>query len=81
MSAQATTETVLDVVTETLVGFGTEREQITPAATFEELDVDSLDLAELAQVVEERFGIELRGADVKDVKTIGDLVELIAARG
>jgi len=81
MSAQATTETVLDVVTETLTGFGTEREQITPTATFEELDIDSLDLAELAQVVEERFGIQLRGADVKDVKTIGDLVDLIAARG
>jgi acyl carrier protein len=80
MSAQATTETVLEVVTDTLAGFGTEREQITPDATFEALDVDSLDLAELAQVVEERFGIQLRGTDVKDVKTVGDLVELIAAR-
>jgi len=81
MSAEATTDTVLDVVTDTLAGFGTEREQIAPAATFEQLDVDSLDLAELAQVIEERFGTQLRASDVKDVKSVGDLVDLIIARG
>ena len=40
---------------------------------FEDLDVDSLDLVELAQIVEDEFGVELDGDDVKDVKTVGDV--------
>ena len=38
--------------------------EITRDATFEELDVDSLDLAELAQIVEDEYGVELKGDDV-----------------
>ena len=49
-------------------------------ATLEELSIDSLDLAELSQIVHDRFGVELRGADVADVKTVGDAVKLIAGR-
>ena len=36
-------------------------ESVTRDATFEELDVDSLDLVELAQIVEDEFGVELKG--------------------
>ena len=49
-------------------------------ATFESLEVDSLDLAELSQVVEEHFGVRLKGDDVAQIKTIGDALDLIAAR-
>ena len=42
------------------------------SATFEELDIDSLDLVELAQVVEEEYGVVLKGEDMKDLKTVGD---------
>ncbi|HEX3509467.1 MAG TPA: phosphopantetheine-binding protein [Solirubrobacteraceae bacterium] len=75
-----TDTTVTDVVTDALVGFGCEREEITRAATFESLDIDSLDLAELAQVIEERFGVVLKGSDVVTLKTLGDLIDLIVAR-
>ena len=40
--------------------------------------IDSLDLAELSQIVHERFGVELRGSDVAEVKTVGDAIKLIA---
>jgi acyl carrier protein len=80
MSTTSTEEQVEQVVVDSLVSFGAERSEIDREATFEALDVDSLDLAELAQIVEERFGVELRGSDVANVKTVGDAVTLIADR-
>ena len=49
-------------------------------ATFEELDVDSLDLAELSQIIEDEFGVELKGDDVGKIKTVGDAVDLVVSR-
>jgi acyl carrier protein len=80
VSPIVTTEQVDQVVSESLVSFGADADAVNREATFETLDVDSLDLAELAQIVEEKFGVELTGADVKDVSTVGDLVDLIVAR-
>lgn len=80
MSTTATEDQVEQVVVDSLVSFGAERSDIDREATFEALDVDSLDLAELAQIVEEKFGVELRGSDVANVKTVGDAVTLIAER-
>jgi len=67
-------------VVETLASFGPDASQITRSATFEELDIDSLDLVELAQVVEEDYGVVLKGEDMKELKTVGDAVDLITAR-
>jgi acyl carrier protein len=49
-------------------------------ATFEQLDVDSLDLVELAQVVEDEFGVELKGDDVKDLRKVGEAIDLVVAK-
>ena len=49
-------------------------------ATFEELDIDSLDLVELAQIVEDEYGVVLKGEDMKELKTVGDAVDLITER-
>jgi acyl carrier protein len=75
-----TTEQVETRVIETLASFGPDQSQITRSATFEELDIDSLDLVELAQVVEEEYGVVLKGEDMKDLKTVGDAVDLIVGR-
>ncbi|MGH2868747.1 MAG: acyl carrier protein [Solirubrobacteraceae bacterium] len=75
-----TTEQVEARVVETLASFGPEQDQITRAATFEELDIDSLDLVELAQVVEDEYGVVLKGDDMKELKTVGDAVDLIVER-
>ena len=80
MSATVTTEQVQTVVYDALAELGPERDQITNEATWEELDVDSLDLAELSQVVEEHFGVRLKGDDVATLKTVGDAVDLIVTR-
>jgi acyl carrier protein len=80
MTTTVTGEQVLETVTTALEGFGVESELIGPAATFASLEVDSLDLVELAQVIDERFGVELKASDVKGIATVGDLVELVVAR-
>ncbi|CAA9481948.1 MAG: hypothetical protein AVDCRST_MAG69-828, partial [uncultured Solirubrobacteraceae bacterium] len=47
----AAPDTVEKVVREALPQFGVEPDDITRDATFEDLDVDSLDLAELSQII------------------------------
>ncbi|HEX4466037.1 MAG TPA: phosphopantetheine-binding protein [Solirubrobacteraceae bacterium] len=74
------TQTIEQVVNEALERFGAEPENITRDATFEALSIDSLDLAELSQIVEGEFGVELTSSDVAQVKTVGDAVDLIASR-
>ncbi len=78
--ATVTREQVQERVIEALASFGPEISSITPEATFEQLDIDSLDLVELAQIVEDEYGVVLKGEDMKELKTVDDAVELIASR-
>ena len=80
MSATITAEQVESVVYDALVELGPTRYQLERDATFEALDVDSLDLAELSQVVEEQFGVRLKGDDVAQIKTVGDAIDLIVEK-
>lgn len=73
------TTTVEQKVYAALQELGTDAE-ITRDATLEDLDVDSLDLAEFAQIIDEELGVRLEGKDLKDVKIVGDVVDIIAAR-
>jgi acyl carrier protein len=59
---------------------GTEGAAISREATFEELDIDSLDLVELAQVIEDEFGVLIEGEDVKALRTVGEAIDLVVAR-
>jgi acyl carrier protein len=79
MPAQATTQSVEQVIFDGLAEVGAEGE-ITRDSTFEELDVDSLDLVEVAQIVEEEFGVELQGEDVKDLRTVGQVIDMVVQR-
>lgn len=80
MAAQATTESVEKEIFEGLGELGADRDAISREATFEELEVDSLDIVELSQIIEEKFGVELEGDDVKDLKSVGEVVDLVVAR-
>ncbi|MFL5892342.1 MAG: phosphopantetheine-binding protein [Solirubrobacterales bacterium] len=79
MPVKATTESVEQVIIDGLKELGAEGE-VARGSTFEELDVDSLDLVELAQIVEDEFGVELQGEDVKDLRTVGEVIDLVVAR-
>ena len=75
-----TTQQVESRVIEVLSSFGPDADQITRDSSFEELDIDSLDLVELAQIVEDEYGVVLKGEDMKELKTVGDAIDLIAER-
>jgi acyl carrier protein len=76
----ATASQIETRVIDALVEFGEERENLSATARFEDLDVDSLDLVELAQVVEDEYGVEVKDSDLDKVETVGDVVELVAQR-
>ncbi len=80
MSTAVSEEQIEKLVAESLETFGADPDLITREASFEALDIDSLDLAELSQIVHERYGVELKGSDVAEVKTVDDAVRLIAER-
>jgi acyl carrier protein len=63
-----------------LATMGPERDEITRDATFEQLDIDSLDLVELLQIAEEKYGVQLNPEDAKDVKTVGGAIDLVIER-
>jgi acyl carrier protein len=60
--------------------FGAEPSAINRSATFEQLDIDSLDLAELSQIVEDEYGVRFTSSDVEQLKTVGDAVDYIVAK-
>jgi acyl carrier protein len=76
----ATTTEIETTVFEALETFGAEPSAINRDAGFEELDVDSLDLAELAQIVDDKYGVTIAADDMKKITTVGDVLDLIAAR-
>ncbi len=80
MKVKASPEAAEKVITEGLVEVGADPAAINRDASFESLDVDSLDLVEIAQIVEDEFGVELVGDDVQNLKTVGDVIDLVVAK-
>ncbi len=80
VSEAVTAEQVEQVVKNSLESFGADPEEITREAELTALDIDSLDLAELSQIVEEQFGVNLTSSDVKAIVTVGDAVDMIVER-
>lgn len=67
-------EKVIDIVKDVL---GMEGEKVTSEDTFDDLYADSLDLIEIIIECEQEFGYPVRDDKVQNLKTVGDLVNLI----
>jgi acyl carrier protein len=80
MSTSTDVNQVEETVYKSLEQFGADPTQIKREATFEELDVDSLDLAELSQIVEDEYGVKFNSSDVENLKTVGDAIDFIVAK-
>lgn len=78
--ATITTEAVQQTVTEALVSFGAEPSEIAMDTELTALDIDSLDLAEMSQIVDDEYGVSMKSSDVTAIKTVGDIVELIVSK-
>jgi acyl carrier protein len=80
MSTTVTNEQIEERVRTALVEFGVEPGRISRDAELEALDVDSLDLVELAQIIEDEYGVRLQGDDMVEVKTVGQAIDLVTSR-
>jgi acyl carrier protein len=80
MPQTATKETIEGRVIDALVEFGEERDSFGLDSRIEDLEVDSLDLVELAQIVEDEYGVEITDTDMDGLETVRDVVDLVATR-
>ncbi len=80
MAGKPTDHEVEQFVYRSLASFGPELSKVTRSATLEDLDIDSLDLVELGQMVEEEYGVRFKAEDFKDVEDVGGAVDVIASR-
>ena len=50
---------------------------LTPETTFESLELDSLDLVDMAMACEDKFGVTVEVDE--NMKTVGDLIKILEA--
>jgi acyl carrier protein len=81
MPTTITPEAVEKTIVDALPEFGVEASDVSRDSTFEDLDVDSLDLTEISQIIEEQYGVTIKGEDARNIKTVGDAVDLVLKRG
>lgn len=80
MPATVTADAVEKTIMDALPQFGVEESEISRDSTFEELDIDSLDLTELSQIIEEEYGVTIKGDDARQIKTVGDAIDLVVGK-
>lgn len=73
---------VYDKVKELLVEkFGVSKDEVSPEATFSDLDLDSLDLVEFALAAEEEMGVRISDEEAEQLDTLDDTVKLLEEKG
>lgn len=58
---------------------GIEPSEITPEKSFvDDLDIDSLSMVEIAVAAQDKFGVEIPDEQLKDLKTVQDVVNFVS---
>jgi acyl carrier protein len=76
-----TNEEVLNKIKEIVPKFGVNPDDVTDSSTLEDLDMDSLDVVEIMQAIEDDLGIRVPDEDLEDLSTIGDAVAAVVKNG
>ena len=57
---------------------GIEPSEVTPEKSFvDDLDIDSLSMVEIAVAAQDRFGVEIPDDQLKDLKTVQDVINYV----
>ncbi|MFC7330463.1 acyl carrier protein [Marinactinospora rubrisoli] len=57
---------------------GVPADQVTPEKSFvDDLDIDSLSMVEIAVAAQDKFGVEIPDDQLKDLKTVQDVITFI----
>lgn len=59
---------------------GVDADEVSMKTSFEDLDMDSLDIVELIMAMEEEFGLEISDEEAEKLTTVGAAVEYIQQR-
>jgi acyl carrier protein len=76
-----TNEEVLNKIKEIVPKFGVNPDDVSDTSTLEDLDMDSLDVVEIMQAIEDDLGIRVPDEDLEDLTTIGDAVAAVVKNG
>ena len=58
---------------------GVPADEVTPEKNFvEDLDIDSLSMVEIAVAAQDKFGVEIPDEQLKDLKTVRDVVNFVS---
>ena len=58
---------------------GVPADQVTPDKSFvDDLDIDSLSMVEIAVAAQDKFGVEIPDEQLKDLKTVQDVVTFVS---
>ena len=61
---------------------GVPADQVTPEKSFvDDLDIDSLSMVEIAVAAQDRFGVEIPDDELKNLKTVKDVVLFVQRSG
>lgn len=60
--------------------FEIEPELIKPEATWKDIGIDSLDFVDIVVIVDNTFGVKLKGEDMADVRTLDDFYSFLEKR-
>jgi len=80
-STDVAPQAVEQAIYDAAANLGADRSAISREATFEDLDLDSLDLVEFALGAEEEFGVRIADEEAEELKTVGDAVALLETKG
>ena len=57
---------------------GVPADQVSPDKTFvDDLDIDSLSMVEIAVAAQDKFGVEIPDDQLKDLKTVQDVIDYV----
>ncbi|CAN5837076.1 acyl carrier protein [soil metagenome] len=74
--------TLYDKIVEMLEDkFGVSSDEVTPESTFEDLDLDSLDLVEFSMALEDELGVGISDDEAAELKTVGGVATLLKEKG
>ncbi|MBP2703743.1 acyl carrier protein [Microbispora sp. RL4-1S] len=76
MSQEAVESTIQEFIKKELLDLGVEEDSITADARFDELDIDSLDVADLMTSIKRDYGVEIPRRDLVGI-TLGQLAERV----
>ena len=61
---------------------GVDPSEVTPEKSFvDDLDIDSLSMVEIAVAAQDKFGVEIPDDELKNLKTVKDVVNYVQSKG